>query len=275
MAVTRSPTGWLRIMLGALAVVTAGLHIASARSADLDLVRIGAALVSAYPEHLDRVDGGELVWRDGTRMALDDGGAAKPPAAWEAAPDIKDMFRHAYAAGDPERDPLPHADPGRARNAAFFDKMYGVCSGSKEPRDLATVAWLPSRSGQRLRVSRVNGIDRRLAAVSAELDRLPRSFDVFLLPAAGGYTCRPIAGTSRRSPHGYGIAIDIAVARSDYWQWASRGAAAAPYRNRIPLEIVRIFEAHGFIWGGKWSHFDTMHFEYRPELLPPTAALPP
>jgi len=22
-----------------------------------------------------------------------------------------------------------------------------------------------------------------------------------------------------------------------------------------------------FIWGGRWYHFDTMHFEYRPELL--------
>jgi hypothetical protein len=32
-------------------------------------------------------------------------------------------------------------------------------------------------------------------------------------------------------------------------------------------EIVDIFERHGFIWGGKWYHFDTMHFEYRPELL--------
>jgi hypothetical protein len=29
-----------------------------------------------------------------------------------------------------------------------------------------------------------------------------------------------------------------------------------------------IFEKHGFIWGGKWYHYDTMHFEYRPELLP-------
>ncbi|MDP3291618.1 MAG: M15 family metallopeptidase, partial [Sulfuricurvum sp.] len=24
---------------------------------------------------------------------------------------------------------------------------------------------------------------------------------------------------------------------------------------------------HGFIWGGRWYHYDTMHFEYRPELL--------
>jgi hypothetical protein len=35
----------------------------------------------------------------------------------------------------------------------------------------------------------------------------------------------------------------------------------------MPEEIVAIFEKHGFIWGGKWYHFDTMHFEYRPELL--------
>jgi hypothetical protein len=36
----------------------------------------------------------------------------------------------------------------------------------------------------------------------------------------------------------------------------------------VPFEIVLIFERHGFIWGGKWYHYDTMHFEYRPELAP-------
>jgi hypothetical protein len=73
-----------------------------------------------------------------------------------------------------------------------------------------------------------------------------------------------IAGTDRRSMHAYGAAIDISTAYSDYWRW---GARTRPYRNRIPFEIVAIFERHGFIWGGKWGHFDTMHFEYRPELL--------
>jgi hypothetical protein len=43
----------------------------------------------------------------------------------------------------------------------------------------------------------------------------------------------------------------------DYWLWSPKGG----YRNRIPIEIVEIFEKHGFIWGGKWGHFDTMHFE--------------
>jgi hypothetical protein len=66
--------------------------------------------------------------------------------------------------------------------------------------------------------------------------------------------------------HAYGAAIDIGARYSDYWVWAqSRGDL--PYRNRIPEEIVEAFEAEQFIWGGKWYHYDTMHFEYRPELF--------
>ncbi len=37
--------------------------------------------------------------------------------------------------------------------------------------------------------------------------------------------------------------------------------------NRTPREIMDIFEKYGFIWGGYWYHYDTMHFEYRPEIL--------
>ncbi|MDD9945395.1 MAG: M15 family metallopeptidase [Myxococcales bacterium] len=35
----------------------------------------------------------------------------------------------------------------------------------------------------------------------------------------------------------------------------------------MPADVVQAFERHGFIWGGRWYHYDTMHFEYRPELL--------
>jgi D-alanyl-D-alanine carboxypeptidase-like protein len=52
--------------------------------------------------------------------------------------------------------------------------------------------------------------------------------------------------------------------------WLSSNADASgriTYKDQIPWEIIRIFESHGFIWGGKWYHYDTMHFEYRPELL--------
>ncbi|MDR1839603.1 MAG: M15 family metallopeptidase, partial [Treponema sp.] len=34
-----------------------------------------------------------------------------------------------------------------------------------------------------------------------------------------------------------------------------------------PQKVIKIFETYGFIWGGKWLFFDTMHFEYRPEIL--------
>jgi D-alanyl-D-alanine carboxypeptidase len=53
---------------------------------------------------------------------------------------------------------------------------------------------------------------------------------------------------------------------SDYWLWSGT-TGTIPYKNGMPREIVDIFERHGFIWGGKWYHYDTMHFEYRPELF--------
>ena len=72
------------------------------------------------------------------------------------------------------------------------------------------------------------------------------------------------------SAHSYGIAFDIAVDKSDYWLWKSKNnneLAKVKYANRIPLKLVEIFQRHGFIWGGAWYHFDTMHFEFRPEIL--------
>lgn len=243
-----------------MAMQPTGVHCAEA----------GAALLEAYPEQLDRIDGGTLVWRDGTRMRLDDGKGEKSFEAWLSAPDIKDMLRLPYVAGSPSASPTRNDDPGRARNNAFFDHMYGDCQKGGVTKNLAEIVWLPRKFGQRLKVTRINGVDRKLQAVSAELDALPASFDSYLIPAAGTYNCRDIAGTNRKSAHGYGIAIDIAVKRSDYWRWSAGGPSGpVVYKNRIPFEIVRIFEKHGFIWGGKWYHYDTMHFEYRPELLPP------
>jgi hypothetical protein len=232
-------------------------------------------LVAAYPQVLDRIDGGDLIWRDGTRMAMDDGKGEKPLDRLLAAPDIEDIFAIPYPTGEavaPARD----MDPGRARPAALFDKMYGDCRKGEVEQNLVTIPWLPNKRGGRLRVTRVNGVDRRLAAISAELDALPAAFDKFLVPAAGGYACRMIAGTDRISAHGHGIAIDIAVKPSHYWRWTQPAAdGSLAWRNAIPMEIVRVFEKHGFIWGGRWYHYDTMHFEYRPELLPEAVAPPP
>jgi hypothetical protein len=229
-----------------------------------------ARLLAAYPEHLERIEDGALVWRDGTRMPLDDGKGTKTFEDWLADPDIEDMFAPAYTPGELAAPPPKNFDPGRARNAEFFERVYGDCRNGEVARSLTTIEWLPTKSGQRLRFSKINGAAKALEAVSRELDALPARFDAFLIPSAGTFNCRPIAGTSRVSAHGYGIAVDIAVRKSDYWRWHKpEPDGSYAYRNRIPMEIVRIFEKHGFIWGGKWHHYDTMHFEYRPELLGP------
>ena len=233
-----------------------------------DAETVAARLIAAYPTFIERRDGNALVWRDGKRMTIDDGLGTKTPAARLDAPDIKDMLATPYRAGatpPPERD----IDPGRVRNNAFFVAMYGDCGRDEVRANLVPVVWLAKKWGKKLEVTRINGVADRLAAVSAELDQLPARFDTYLFPPAGTYNCRPIAGTERQSPHGFGIAIDIATKHTDYWRWTKPAPDGRyPYRNGIPAEIVAIFEKHGFIWGGKWYHYDTMHFEYRPELLP-------
>ena len=90
------------------------------------------------------------------------------------------------------------------------------------------------------------------------------------LKSSGTFYWRTVRGAKRQSAHSYGIAFDIGVDHSDYWLWKNAGAQETDhvkYANRIPLEIVEIFQRHGFIWGGAWYHFDTMHFEFRPEIL--------
>ena len=256
----------------------AGLVWLLAVSADVTAAAaepVGEALLRAYPDHLAGVEGSgpeaALVWTDGTRMALGSG-VEKPLDAWLANPDLSDILRFPYPAGDGGVPPPRDSDPGRARPAAFFQKMYGDCSTAEVSRQLVDVVWLPTRYGQKLKATRINGVAARLQAISDALDKLPGSFDMYLKPSAGTYACRPIAGPSNPSAHGFGIAIDVSTRHAHYWRWSKGGVDG--YQNRIPMEIVRIFEAHGFIWGGKWWHYDTMHFEYRPELLPPTAAMP-
>jgi hypothetical protein len=230
--------------------------------------RLMAVLVAAYPDFLAGYEGNELVWKDGTRMPFDDGKGAKPFATLLDAPDLKDMFYAAYPLTRSDTPPAYNSDPGRVRFQPLFDKMYGDCTKGEVARHLVDVVWLPSKGGQKLKVTRINGVAAKLQAVSDELDRLPEQFTKYLKPSAGTYNCLVVAGTKRVSAHGSGIAIDIATAHSDYWLWTKPGADGRyPYKNRIPREIVEIFEKHGFIWGGKWYHYDTMHFEYRPEIV--------
>jgi hypothetical protein len=91
-----------------------------------------------------------------------------------------------------------------------------------------------------------------------------------------GWNWRNVAGSGNLSFHAYGIAVDLLMkaqaGMETYWQWtAAKGidwrSVPAEKRQNPPSRVIRIFEEQGFIWGGRWSRYDTMHFEYHPELL--------
>lgn len=218
-------------------------------------------LVQAYPAALERVDGSVLVWKDGTRMPLTRSGARTYPARLDH-PGLLDQLETAYPACAPTGVPALDTDPGRSRYEPLFLKMYGASSAEVQ-RKLETVDWF----GQRLGVTGVNGAAASLRQVAQEIGHHPELLR-YARPSAGTFLWRRVAGTPRRSVHSFGAAIDLNTAYSDYWQWRGfrEGQPGIPYRNRMPLELVKIFERNGWIWGGRWYHYDTMHFEYRPEL---------
>jgi peptidoglycan L-alanyl-D-glutamate endopeptidase CwlK len=227
------------------------------------------AFLRAYPDFFAGYKDNMLLFRDGGGIQFDDG-RAKTYEQLLSNPDPKDELSQTYPTGPQSYSaPAVNFDPGRFRCAALFKKMYGE-NASEVESHLTTIPWLPHSTHTMVRITRVNGVDRQLAAVSAELDQLPPEEKKYVLKTGGTFNWRPIAGSDQLSAHSFGVAIDIDPDYSDYWRWNATGGREKqiPYKNRIPHRIVEIFERHGFVWGGKWYHYDTMHFEYRPELLP-------
>ena len=194
----------------------------------------------------------------------------------------------------PGSTPLPEVrrnwDPGRLRNEELLKTMYGDSEESVRLK-LVPVEFL----GQTIRFQRALGAAAALERVGRELgDEALRdpSLAEFLVPfttaqvdlRTATFFWRNIAGTTRMSTHSFGTAIDLNTnVWPQYWLWdeqrfnpekAARGEVAYREDHYIPRaapqfhpKAVAIFERNGFIWGGKWNHYDTMHFEYRPELF--------
>jgi hypothetical protein len=225
------------------------------------LVRSYKGFISGYADNY-------IIFKDGTKMLWDDGIKNKSNTVLLDKPDLKDMFNQKYEAWKLVSPPATNYDPGRVRNEPFFLKMYGATE--KEVRQhLTEITWCPKLVGQKITVTKINGIDKKLVQISKELDEHPE-LKKYLTNIGGTFKWRNIAGTNRHSMHSFGMTIDINTAYSDYWQWdckCTNENAIIKYKNRIPQVIVDTFEKYGFIWGGKWYHYDTMHFEYRPELI--------
>lgn len=206
-----------------------------------------------------------MVFQSGKTLLYDD---HKAKSAQELLdnPDIEDQLHYAYNRGESRYN----TDAGRIRNDAFFKELYGKTAKDVQA-NLTSVIWCPTLVHQKIQFSTINGANLALEKVSAELDQHPE-WKAYLTNIGGTFNWRLISGTQRLSAHAFGITIDINTAYSNYWQWdcgCKNEDAPLGYKNRIPMGIVEIFEKHGFIWGGRWKHYDTMHFEYRPEFFVP------
>ncbi len=213
-------------------------------------------ILTAYSKFLNQVSGDTIFWMDGTKMVWDD---KKKKSAEEQIenPDIEDMMAIEYYTGEKWKAPPPEKyDPGRARNELFFKKIYG--RNSKEVNaNLINVKWFSSF----VTFNKINGAADSLRKVESALRKLDRGLQKYVSVTKGTFNWRNIAGTDKLSAHSFGIAIDINTDFSHYWRYGN----LKKYQNKIPKEIIEVFERYGFIWGGKWYHYDTMHFEFRPE----------
>ncbi|OGT42806.1 MAG: hypothetical protein A3F42_01735 [Gammaproteobacteria bacterium RIFCSPHIGHO2_12_FULL_37_34] len=222
-------------------------------------------LPHAYPGTIDKITLHYVACKDGTRLPI------------RSAIPIFDFFisklyhlNHSYGS-------ISHKDLLRDRCEPLFRKMYGNSPGEVE-KNLVVIYWMPRVFGKRypLKVTKINGVDEKLKQVAAELEKLPPTYFKYLEKPASNYYWRNVAGERYLSLHSFGIAIDINVDYSNYWLWdflklkrpiSDLRYHKIQYQNRIPIEIVEIFAKYGFYWGGNWYFYDTMHFEYRPELL--------
>lgn len=255
---------WLAALLVVALAVPASAQTLSAKAA-----RDLAVLATAYPGLVTaiEVDGAgrvTVVLNDGARLAYDDG-RAKSPEELLDHPDIKDMLAEPYALGPVTAEPAQGFSPGRRRVEPLFLALYG------HDKQQVTANCRPvSFLGQTMAFNTRYGAADAFARATARLDRLVAadpSLRRHLLPASGGVVWRVIAGTHRLSVHSFAAAVDVSPKGNPYWRNLPRGTNMLVTRQAFPVSIAAAFEAEGFIWGGKWSEFDLMHFEYRPELI--------
>jgi peptidoglycan LD-endopeptidase CwlK len=219
----------------------------------------------AYPACIQDISAIYIAWKDGTRMPIK---GSIPIIGW-----LVGLFYHL----DNSVGGISREDVLRDRYEPLFRKMYGN-SANEVKRNLVTIYWMPKVFGTSypLKVTTVNGVAEKLRRISAKLEKLPPSYYKYLANPAGTFYWRKVAGEPYMSSHSFGIAIDINSSYSNYWLWDYQRLklpmSDLPYHtlthhNRVPLRIVEIFEKEGFLWGGRWYYYDTMHFEYRPEFF--------
>ena len=249
--------------------------------------RVARALVEAYPRRVLRAEYRNGDWavllRDTWFYYAD--GRLLPEGLRSRANEYSPIAFYNYQRELPPWTPPSAEQAERLANIAtaratsqprrapyFFDALYRANNRAEAYQRVKTIRFL----GQSVLVH--YAILEELALVeehilaAAETNPQVRSW-VNGIGSIAGWTWRNMVGSQSRSFHSYGVAIDILPrspgGREIFWQWAGPTWWNIPYEGRYhpPNAVIEAFESYGFVWGGKWLFFDTMHFEYRPEVF--------
>jgi len=224
------------------------------------------AVLAAYPDLSFDADRQQFSTKSGVILPLGEVRDVGPLKRLASAT-IAEQFVYRYPLEfDLEQRKSAFQDPGRLRNDAFFRAIY--FAGKKEARK--SLARVDFNDGFRARfmVTQKRNVACQLDAVFADLSRMEPDFSKFFRKAGGSFNWRTISGTTRLSAHSFGIAVDLNTELGQYWKWSGAQVGnVGEYRNKFPEALVMTFERYGFIWGGKWHHYDGMHFEFRPEII--------
>lgn len=179
-------------------------------------------------------------------------------------PDLQDMLEQDYPLEMISKLMDKSFDPGRARHYDILNEVYGSSQKSIES-NLTSLKY----GYTNYQFNSKNNANIALESALKEVMPLAKTrSDIgnIIYPASGTYNYRVISGTGRLSPHSYGIAIDLKSDPRDYWKWSTTEQGAKRL-TEYPKDLVAAFENNNFVWGGKWGHFDILHFEYRPEII--------
>lgn len=161
------------------------------------------------------------------------------------------------------------------RSSLFWDAVYRASSKDEAYERLKTIRFLGHNVMVHYSILEELSLVEEQIFAAAKTDAQVQKW-INGINTLSAWNWRNIAQTETRSYHAYAAALDILPKQSGgletYWLWTSEKNPQwwmVPYEKRLhpPDAVIKAFERYGFIWGGKWSFYDTMHFEYRPELL--------
>jgi hypothetical protein len=248
------------------------------------------AFAKAYPEAIERAEfrGGDwavllrgrwFFWAEGRLLPeelRDKQGDYSPQSFYSYSPDLP-----------PWKEPEPElaarlknvlsnrrANPPN-RYPGFYDTLWEAHTRDESYRNLKNISFLGKtflvHKALEARLIKVEGRILEAAKTDPSVGEWIKN-----IGSIGAWNWRNVAATVSRSYHSYGVALDIQPKNlrglQTYWQWTADNNPEwynVPYsgRSHPPDSVVKAFEAQGFCWGGKWALFDTMHFEYRPEIM--------